>query len=123
MSATSPIPPKLREEMSQDPFYKKCCITGQTSGKIDWHHNLTFGGKRQNEKFCILPLAKEVHDKIAYYKELCDWIMWNRANESEIQRYSKAINYQQVKERLNKKYGNYTEGRAKEYAECIQTCM
>lgn len=123
MSATSPIPEKLRLEMSQDPYYKKCCITGQTTGKIDWHHALQFASKRVNEKFCILPLAKEVHDKISYYKDLCDWIMWSRASPQETARYSKAVNYQQVKERLISKYGNYTERRAKEYAEHIQISM
>jgi hypothetical protein len=109
MSAISPIPTKLREEMSNDPFYKRCCITGQTTGKIDWHHNLQFASKRVNEKFCILPLAKEIHDKISYYKELCDWIMWSRASNQDITRYSKAVNYQQVKERLIAKYGIYNE--------------
>ena len=107
MSLTSPIPPALREEMSQDPYYSKCCLTGVSNvqEKIEWHHNLTFKGKRVNEKFCILPLAKSVHDKLP--KEKCDWIMWNRATDEEISRYSKAENYQLKKERLNKIYGIY----------------
>jgi hypothetical protein len=123
MSATKPIPFKMREQMSSDPYYKKCCITGATNEKIDFHHNLTFKGQRVNQIFCILPLAKSVHDKISYYKELCNWVMWNRASEQEIKEYSKAENYQLTKERLNKRYGNYTEGRAKEYAEHIQVSM
>lgn len=118
MSLTSPIPPKLRDEMSQDPFYKQCCITGRFDEKIDWHHNLQYGGKRQNEKFCILPLLKSVHDKLP--KELCDWVMWSRASDDEIRRYSKAENYQITKEMLNKKYGVYTIGRAKKHWEHLQ---
>ena len=102
------IPPELREEMANDKFYSKCCITGKTNEKIDWHHNLIFGGKQVNEKFCILPLAKSVHDRIVEYKEKCDWIMWNRATDEEIERYSKANNYKFERDRLNKIYGLYS---------------
>lgn len=93
--------------MANDPFYKRCCITGSTSGKIDWHHNLIFAGRQVNEKFCILPLSKEVHDNIHKYKEQCDWIMLNRASEHELSCFSKAIDYRRLKEFLNKKYGTY----------------
>jgi hypothetical protein len=119
MSLTSPIPKEMREEMSQDPYYKKCCITGRSDEKIDWHHNLTFKGKRVNEKFCILPLAKSVHDKLP--KELCDWVMWNRATDEEIARYSKAENYQLTKERLNKKYGIYRKSDTTNYLAVFRT--
>ena len=111
MSLTCPIPPKLREEMANDKFYEKCCITGLSKNavKIEWHHNLMFGGKRVNAKFCILPLADFVHDKITKYKEKCDWIMWSRASEEEIVKYSKAVNYKRELEQLNKIYGIYTQ--------------
>ena len=99
------IPEELREEMANDPFYKVCCITGRSDEKIEWHHNLIFGGKQVNEKFCILPLLKSVHDNIVKYKEQCDWIMWNRASEEQIRRFSKAENYKLTLERLNAKYG------------------
>lgn len=93
--------------MEADPFYKQCCITGSKSGKIDWHHNLIFAGRQVNEKFCILPLLKSIHDNIVVHKEECDWIMWNRATDEEIKRYSKAIDYFKERDRLNKKYGKY----------------
>ena len=99
------IPPKLIEELASDPFYQKCCLTGKTDEKIEWHHNLIFAGSQVNEKFCILPLAQSVHREIEKYKEKCNWIMVNRATEDELRRYSKAINYLRLKETLNKKYG------------------
>jgi len=107
MSLTSPIPPKLREEMANDKFYDKCCITGLSKNavKIEWHHNLMFSGKRVNAKFCILPLADFVHRNIVKYKQKCDWVMWSRASEQEIAKYSKAINYKRERDRLNKIYG------------------
>lgn len=107
MSLTSKIPEELRNEMAADPFYQVCCITGRKDERIEWHHALEFAGRRVNQRFCILPLIQSVHREIVKHKEKCDWIMWNRASEEEIRRYSKAVNYQKEKERLNKLYGNY----------------
>lgn len=103
----SPIPKKLRDEMSNDPFYKRCCVSGVTSEKIDFHHNLIFGNKQVQESFCILPLAKSIHDQITVYKDMCDWIMWSRATPDQIKKYSKAINYQRIFENLKQRFGEY----------------
>lgn len=104
------IPPKLREEMARDPYYKRCCVTGDTE-KVQWHHNLIFAGKQVQEKWCILPLAYHIHkiadDKVI--RERLDWIMLNRATEKDIMRYSKAVDLSAKLERLNKKYGRYPE--------------
>lgn len=107
---TRPIPQKMREEMSQMRFYKSCCIgNNDCTGKIEWHHNLTWKGQRVNEIFCILPVCKYHHD-LAGTKDIkskLDWIMLNRATNEQIINYSKAINYQDLKNRLNKQYGTY----------------
>lgn len=92
--------------MANDPFYKKCCISGSTSEKIEWHHNLIYAGKQVQEKWCILPLAKSIHDKIEIYKDQVDWLMLNRATDNELARYSKVIDLKAKRERLNKIYGN-----------------
>jgi len=101
------IPHSLQEDMANDPFYKKCCISGVSTGKIDWHHNLIYAGRQVNEKWCILPLAKQVHDNIQKHKEICDWIMLSRATEHDLRGYSKAIDYIALKARLITKYGIY----------------
>lgn len=101
------IPKALQEDMADDPYYKRCCVSGSSFGKIDWHHNLIFGGRQVNEKFCILPLSKPIHDNIHKYKEQCDWIMLNRATDEELARYSKAIDYKRMRNVLNEKYGKY----------------
>lgn len=100
-----PIPVKLKKEMEADPFYKKCCITGLTKCKIDWHHNFTWQGRQLNEKWAILPLAEHIHHQITKYKEKCDWIMLNRATDDELRQYSKAVDYLAMRNRLNKQYG------------------
>lgn len=93
--------------MARDPFYKKCCISGRlaTNTKIEWHHNLIFAGKQVQEKWCILPLAEELHHNIVKYKEKCNWIMLNRATDADLERFSKAVNYKAMRDNLNKKYG------------------
>ena len=104
-----PIPPLLRKEMSNDPYYIFCCILdAKCEGKIEWHHNLIYAGRQVNEKFCILPLCEFHHDNIARFKEVVDVLMLNRATDEELLRYSKAVNYIAMRERLNKKYGKNT---------------
>lgn len=100
-----PIPPKLKTELASDPFYDKCCICKYIG--VQWHHGLISAGRQQNEKFCILPLCVNCHEQARNkdFKEKIDWIMWNRATDEEITRYSKAINYAYEKERLNNKFG------------------
>jgi len=93
--------------LSEDPFYKKCCITGHKNERIEFHHNLIFAGKQVNRKFCILPLLQSVHRNIVKYREKCDWIMWNRATREEREEFSKAINIDYRLGYLNEKYGEY----------------
>lgn len=96
---------KLRKEIDSDPFYRQCCITGRNDEKIDIHHNLIFAGSQVNEKFCLLPLSKSVHDNIGKYKQKCDWIMLNRATDEELKKYSKAVNYIAMRNKLNILFG------------------
>lgn len=103
------IPKKLIAELENDPYYKKCCITGRNDERIEFHHNLIYAGKQVNEKFCILPLLQSIHRDIVKYKEVCDWIMVNRGTTEELHKYSKAKNYLWERLRLNKKYGIYTQ--------------
>lgn len=100
------IPLALRADMERDPFYKRCAISGKPIGmvKIEWHHNLIYAGRQVNEKWCIIPLSKEIHDNIVRYKEEVDWIMLNRASDEELMRYSRAELITK-RERLNKKFG------------------
>jgi hypothetical protein len=98
------IPPKLRQELDADPYYHECCIMGRTTEKIDWHHNFTWQGSQLNEAWCILPLSETVHNSITQYKDICDWIMLNRASEETLKKYSKAVDLIRKRDYLNKKF-------------------
>lgn len=109
MSLTAPIPPKLREAMSNDYFYKHCCIEDEhCTQKIEWHHGKTWQGRRIQEKAFIVPLCWYHHYNIAdkQYKEKVEWIMLNRASEEQLKKYSKAVDLFRERDRLNKKYAN-----------------
>lgn len=85
--------------MSNDPYYKQCCITGETIGKIDWHHCFTYKGSQINEKWNILPVIERKHsysgDKDSIHncketKEKAEMIALRRADEDVFKRYQRA---------------------------------
>jgi hypothetical protein len=104
------IPKKLREELAEDPFYKTCCITGDTSTRedpIQWHHNLIYAGKQVQQKFCILPIKASIHEKVSNGEiaDLLDWVMLNRASVDELHEFSKVRNLSYELKVLNRKFG------------------
>lgn len=106
------IPKKLNDELNIDPFYKQCCLRadGMCEGRVERHHNLIFGGKQVQAKFCILPACSEYHHKFANRKDIRDrlnWVMLNRASDEEIAMYSKAISYKLERDRLNSVFGQF----------------
>jgi hypothetical protein len=102
------MPAKLRKEMSEDPYFKKCCFTFEhtCSGKIEWHHNLIFGGKQVQDKRFIMPICQNVHDiaRNIQVKEMLDLIMLSKLSNEEIRAISKGINYAQRLKYLKTKY-------------------
>ena len=87
-SMVKPIPLKMREELAEDPFMKNCCIGNfKCVGRVQWHHNLIYASKRQNEKGSILPLCEFHHQKEGAYKPLLNAIMYSRMTDSDRAKY------------------------------------
>ena len=110
----STIPLKLRQQLSEDPTYSYCCLTGVQSSPADpveWHHNLKFAGKNAQARFCILPILRSIHLKadIREVREKLNWVMWSRATAEEIAEFSKSTNYAHEFIRLKNIYGEYVE--------------
>ena len=58
------IPLKWKEEMKVDPYYQKCCLTGNKKKdgyKIDWHHAWEYSGRQIQEKWAIMPIWWKKH--------------------------------------------------------------
>lgn len=93
------IPPRLRQELADDPYYKVCCITGVSNEKIEWHHNFIFAGRQVQEKECILPVTQGVHEQArnVEMREKLDLVMLRRMSEEQLDRFSKAKLRQRLK--------------------------
>ena|SRR3990167_1928998 len=64
----SPIPKKVRDLLNDDLYMSRCARESTfCSGRIEWHHAFTYGGRRQNEPWCLIPLC-HVHHSTAGYK-------------------------------------------------------
>jgi hypothetical protein len=110
------MPSALRKELAANPFYSRCAITGVTDqdSRIEWHHNLIHAGKQVQERWCIIPLVHIVHAKAENknVREALNWIMTNRATDEQLRKYSKAVDYIKIRDRLNKKFGGpWQEGK------------
>ncbi len=100
----TPIPPKLRAEMAEDPWYKKCCLAelGDCGGRIEWHHVIIYAGKQLQEKWAIVPACHDHHYRAAELNEYFLFVVLSRATLRELRDVSKAVNYMDMKERLMK---------------------
>ena len=110
------IPPKIRQELNDDPFMHICarwnflhdheCQANPMNGQlIEWEHALIFGGNQVQYAWAIVPFCWLVHSGGQLIKEIGIWIALNRAPESELREISKAVDYIAMRERLNEKYG------------------
>lgn len=106
------IPPKIRAQIDQDPYYKVCARKdeGNCQGRITIEHVLIFAGRQIDDLWNLLPIC-EYHHGVNKFQDGGDlnkekhlWIALNRATDEELAKYSKATNYHKEKERLNKIY-------------------
>lgn len=109
------IPPKLRQEMSCDEYYKFCsrfealsdhqCQPDPLTGKlIEWEHVMYWKGSQLQRKWCIIPICYLVHRGGLLDKEINEWIALNRATDAELEEISKVTDYKHKRDYLNGKY-------------------
>lgn len=87
-SMTKPIPLKMRNELAEDVFMKVCCLLSpECQGRIEFHHNLIYAGKRVNEYGSILPVCKYHHEKESKFKKQLNRVMEFRMTREEKDKY------------------------------------
>lgn len=87
-SMVKPIPLKMREELAEDKFMKTCCLLSlECKGRIEFHHNLIYAGKRINEYGAILPVCHYHHEKESKFKKQLNRIMEFRMTREEKDKY------------------------------------
>lgn len=98
--AVNRIPPKLREQLSQDPFYRQCAyrtkriylasgfpLWRNCKGRITWEHALLYAGKQVQETFAIIPLCWYHHLGDGLNKRINIQIALSRATPADLKRY------------------------------------
>lgn len=94
-----------REEMAFDPFYSRCCIApfdvakiaianrmDTCEGRVNWHHALTYAGKRIPDKWAILPVCEFHHKVESRFRQVQKRIILSRVNIQTIKnKYPKII--------------------------------
>ena len=99
------IPQKLRDEMSDDQYYKTCSRASfECKGRITWEHSIIFAGRQLNEKWAIIPLCVFHHLGPGLVKEINEMIALNRATDEQLIDVSKAVDYRRLRNYLNDKY-------------------
>jgi len=103
-----PIPKKLRERLSRDPFMKVCIYNNaDCSGRIEWEHAFIYSGRQINEWWAILPCCYAHHRGGFMDKDYNRYKGLSRASDEDLSKYPKA-DFKQMKNYLTKKYEEET---------------
>lgn len=85
------IPLKIRKQISEDNFYRRCAICGDT--KVQIHHHLHFAGHQIDDLFQLLPVCETHHEGTEGLKKnqltryLLNEIMYMRSSDEEKKKY------------------------------------
>ncbi len=104
-----PIPKKMREQIADDPFMKRCVWTG-TRQNVSWEHCFVYKGRQINEPWAIVPLRRDLNVNITQeIKDYCRWIALMRAKPEDLAKYPKR-DWDQLKKYLDRKYVGKNQG-------------
>ena len=110
-----PISPRVQKILNDRPQVCARRSDGGCAGRLTREHALTYGSKQIDEAWAIVFLCARHHSVDEYQdcgdlqKEKNVWIALNQAQLNELLKYSKVIDYAKLKERLNTKYGKYSQ--------------
>ena len=83
-----PIPAKMKEAMSSDPYYKTCARSDhECSGRITWEHAFIYAGRQVNEVWAIIPLCWYHHLGAGLDKRINERISIARATDEDLAKY------------------------------------
>lgn len=104
-----PIPIKMREQMANDEYYKRCARERVfqdhvCKGRITFEHCFVYAGRQINEVWAIIPLCEYAHFEILD-KNKNQYISLKRATDDELDKYPR-FNWQVSKDYLSAKYGH-----------------
>jgi hypothetical protein len=90
---------------------------GNCDGRLTLDHTLIYAGKQIDEAWAIVWTCA-YHHGVDEFQDCGDldrekgvWFALNKATDEELLKYSKAVDYIAMRERLNKKYGKNTSNK------------
>ncbi len=102
------ISEETRNILAKDKRMRVCALKSYVcQGRLEWHHNLIFGGKQCDWPETIIALCGGFHHRYADQKDIkekLDYIMLNQMSDKQIQSISKAVDYFQRKKYVTNKY-------------------
>lgn len=107
-----PISDRVKEILNAEPDVCARRRDGNCGGRITLEHTLIYAGRQIDEAWAIIKICAYHHAVDEYQdggdlnKEKNVWIALNRASDTELLNYSKAIDYRKLKDRLNDKYNS-----------------
>lgn len=104
-----PIPPKLREEIANDPFMRKCIYSDigkghECRGRVEWEHAWTYAGKQINEAWAIVPVCTYHHRGDGLDKDYNRFRAITRADIDDLEKRMPKTNWRQMRKYLCGKY-------------------
>lgn len=108
-----PIPAKLRKELGEDWFMKRCIYerpdapNRKCRGRITFEHAFLYAGRQINEKWAILPCCEAHNSGEAMVKDFNRYVALERANLEDLARRMPKRDWGQLWKFLSQKYGNY----------------
>ena len=99
-----PIPSKLRKQLADDDYYKKCSREDYNcSGRITWEHAFIYKNQIQ-EKWAIIPLCWHHHLGSGLDKEINHYIALKRADINDLCKRMPKKDWKQILNYLENKY-------------------
>lgn len=106
------ISQKVKKQLLDEPDI--CALKDYNcDGRITWEHTLIYASKQIDEVWAIIKIC-EYHHAVGKYqdggnlqKQKNVWVALNRATDDELRKYSKAIDYINLRKKLNEHYGIY----------------
>jgi len=98
------IPPKLRERLSENPYYHKCARRGSDcDGRITWEHSFIYKNQIQ-EDWSIIPLCVYHHLGKGLDKEYNHYLALCRADIDDLEKRMPKKPWRQMYKYLRQKY-------------------
>lgn len=103
-----PIPPKVREQLEDSAWMKRCRYRDCPETRVEWNHALKYQGRKVQTWYALIPLCTEhhrgffgtIHNDVKLW---CEWLAIMRG-QKELDRDCPKWDWRQRKKWLDKMF-------------------